>query len=184
VKNSSERILTTHTGSLPRSKALTALLVKREQRKALNLNALKAEIERNLDYVVTHQQQCGVDIGNDGETPRVGFSTYITERMNGFGGESSRKPSLDQIKFPAFADFMMRQIGVSDELAKVWNAPQAVGKLEYDPTLAEAKTESAAPVAPLRTVLVTWTMDLRERPLHIERTVNEHKREIVRDLAI
>jgi hypothetical protein len=112
------------------------------------------------------------------------FSTYITERMNGFGGESRRRPSLDQIKFPEFADFMMRQIGVSDELAKVWNAPQAVNKLEYDPTLAEAKTESAAPVAPLRTVLVTWTMDLRERPLHIERTVNEHKREIVRDLAI
>jgi 5-methyltetrahydropteroyltriglutamate--homocysteine methyltransferase len=103
VKKSSERILTTHTGSLPRSKALTALLVKREQRKALDLNALKAQIERNLDYVVTHQQESGVDIGNDGETPRVGFSTYITERMNGFGGESRRKPSLDQIKFPEFA---------------------------------------------------------------------------------
>ena len=105
MKKSSERILTTHTGSLPRSKALTALLVKREQRKALDLNALKAQIERNLDYVVTHQQESGVDIGNDGETPRVGFSTYITERMNGFGGESRRKPSLDQIKFPEFADF-------------------------------------------------------------------------------
>ena len=90
MKKSSERILTTHTGSLPRSKALTALLVKREQRKALDLNALKAQIERNLDYVVTHQQESGVDIGNDGETPRVGFSTYITERMNGFGGELRR----------------------------------------------------------------------------------------------
>lgn len=143
MKNSNARILTTHTGSLPRSKALTALLVKQEQRKHFDPDAT-AEIERNLDYVVKQQQQSGVDIGNDGETPRVGFSTYMTERMNGFGGESHRKPSLDQIKFPVFADFMMRQIGLSDELAKVWNAPQAVSKLEYDPMLSEAKAESAA----------------------------------------
>ena len=63
--------------------------------------------------------------------------------MTGFGGESRRKPTLDAIKFPGFADFMKRQIGVADDLAKVWNAPQAVGKLEYDPTLTEAKEESA-----------------------------------------
>jgi methionine synthase II (cobalamin-independent) len=81
VKNSSERILTTHTGSLPRSKALTALLVKQEQRKRFDPNALTAEIERNLDYVVKHRQESGVDIGNDGETPRVGFSTYMTEPL-------------------------------------------------------------------------------------------------------
>jgi 5-methyltetrahydropteroyltriglutamate--homocysteine methyltransferase len=128
MKNSSERILTTHTGSLPRSKALSALLVKREQRKPYEANALQAEIERNLDLVVKRQQECGVDIGNDGETPRVGFSTYTTERITGFGGESRRKPTLDTIKFPGFADYMARQIGISDELAKVWNAPQAVGR--------------------------------------------------------
>src|SRR5271170_2020656 len=100
MKNSSDRILTTHTGSLPRSKALSALLVKREQRKPYEANALQAEIERNLDLVVKRQQECGVDIGNDGETPRVGFSTYTTERITGFGGESRRKPTLDTIKFP------------------------------------------------------------------------------------
>ena len=150
MKNSGERILTTHTGSLPRSKALTALLVKQEQRKRFDRNALTAEVERNLDYVVKYQRDSGIDVGNDGETPRVGFSTYMTERMSGFGGESRRKPSLDQIKFPVFADFMMRQIGVSDELAKVWNAPQATGKLEYDPMLSEAKAESAAYKASLQ----------------------------------
>ena len=143
MKNSSERILTTHTGSLPRSKALSALLVKREQRKPYDEATLQSEIEQNLDLVVKRQRDGGVDIGNDGETPRVGFSTYTTERMTGFGGESHRKPTLDAIKFPGFADFMTRQIGVADDLAKVWNAPQAVGKLEYDPTLTEAKAESA-----------------------------------------
>jgi len=143
MKTSSDRILTTHTGSLPRSKALSALLVKREQRKPYDAATLQGEIERNLDFVVRRQKECGVDIGNDGETPRVGFSTYTTERMTGFGGESRRKPTLDAIKFPGFADFMTRQIGVADDLAKVWNAPQAVGKLEYDSSLKEAKEESA-----------------------------------------
>jgi 5-methyltetrahydropteroyltriglutamate--homocysteine methyltransferase len=78
MKNSSDRILTTHTGSLPRSKALSAMLVRRERRKPYDAKALQAEIERNLDLVVHRQHECGVDIGNDGETPRVGFSTYTT----------------------------------------------------------------------------------------------------------
>src|ERR1700739_4083994 len=139
MKSSSDRILTTHTGSLPRSKALSALLVKREQRKAYDADALQAEIERNLDANVKRQIESGVDIGNDGETPRVGFSTYTTERIAGFGGESRRKPTLDAIKFPGFAEYMSRQIGVAEDLAKVWNAPQAVGRLEYGSTLQEGK---------------------------------------------
>jgi 5-methyltetrahydropteroyltriglutamate--homocysteine methyltransferase len=120
---------------------------------------LHAEIERNLDLVVKRQDECGVDIGNDGETPRVGFSTYTTERMAGFGGESRRKPTLDAIKFPGFADYMARQIGISDELAKVWNAPQAVDKLEYDPNLAEAKIESVAYKASLKRTGCKFTED-------------------------
>ena len=159
MKSSSDRILTTHTGSLPRSKALSALLVKREQHKTYDAGALQAEIERNLDLVVKRQQECGGDVGNDGETPRVGFSTYTTERMSGFGGESRRKPTLDTIKFPGFADYMARQIGISEELAKVWNAPQAVSKLGYDPTLSEAKTESAAYKASLKRTGTKFTED-------------------------
>ncbi len=159
MKSSSDRILTTHTGSLPRSKMLSALLVKREQRKPYDENALRTEIDRNLDLVVARQRECGVDIGNDGETPRVGFSTYTTERIAGFGGKSRRKPTLDTIKFPGFADFMARQIGVSDELARVWNAPQAVGKLEYDQSLSEAKSESAAFKASLKRTGSKFTED-------------------------
>ena len=90
---------------------------------------------------------------------KVGFSTYTTERMSGFGGESRRKPTLDTIKFPGFADYMARQIGISEELAKVWNAPQAVGKLGYDPTLSEAKTKSAAYKASLKRTGTKFTED-------------------------
>ena len=144
MKASTDGILTTHTGSLPRSKALSSLLVKREQRKPFDEAVLRSEIEHNLDENVKRQAANGITVGNDGETPRVGFSTYTTERMSGFGGESLRKPTLDAVKFPGFADFMKRQIGVADDLAKVWNAPQAVGKLRYDPELTEAKEESVA----------------------------------------
>jgi 5-methyltetrahydropteroyltriglutamate--homocysteine methyltransferase len=77
--------------------------------------------------------------------------------MTGFGGESRRKPTLDAIKFPGFADFMKRQIGIADDLAKVWNAPQAVDKLHYDPTLREAKEESAAYQASLKRTGVKFT---------------------------
>ena len=150
MKTSTDRMLTTHTGSLPRSKALSSMLIKREQKKPFDQAAFEAEIARNIDENVTRQVASGVDIGNDGETPRVGFSTYTTERMSGFGGESRRRPTLDVIKYPVFADFMKRQIGISDELARVWNAPQAVGKLKYDPTLSEAKAESAAYKASLK----------------------------------
>jgi hypothetical protein len=106
MQASTDRILTTHTGSLPRSKALSALLVKREQRKPFDPAALADEIARNMDANLRRQAEAGVDIGNDGETPRVGFSTYTTERMTGFGGESLRKPTLDTVRFPGFADFM------------------------------------------------------------------------------
>ena len=74
MKRSTERILTTHTGSLPRSKALSAMLVKCEQRKPYDEAALQSEIERNLDLVVKRQHDAGVDVGNDGETPRVGIA--------------------------------------------------------------------------------------------------------------
>jgi 5-methyltetrahydropteroyltriglutamate--homocysteine methyltransferase len=156
VKTSNERILTTHTGSLPRSKALSALLVKREQKKTFDEKALAAEIGRNLDDVVKQQSENGVDIGNDGEAPRIGFSTYTMERMIGFGGESHRKTSLDALKFPKFADFMNRQIGVSEDLARVWNAPQAVDRVEYDSALTEAKAESAAFQAALKRTGVSF----------------------------
>jgi 5-methyltetrahydropteroyltriglutamate--homocysteine methyltransferase len=145
VKLSTDRILTTHTGSLPRSKKLSSLLVKRDNRKKFDPAALKAEIKKSLDSVVKLQAKFGVDVGNDGETPRVGFSTYTMERMvKGFGGASQRKPALDMIKFPKYADFFRRQIGQSTELARVWNAPQAIGEIEYDPELKDAKYESAA----------------------------------------
>ena len=144
MKTSDERILTTHAGSLPRTAALTDLLIRREQKKPFDQAAFDREVDRALDLVVGKQLACGIDIGNDGEMPRIGFSTYVAERMSGFGGESRRNTPIDMVKFPDFADFLARQIGKSENLARVWNAPQATGAVSYDDTLSGVAAECDA----------------------------------------
>ena len=144
MKTGDERILTTHTGSLPRTPALTDLLVRREQGKSFDQAEFDREVDRALDLVVGKQLACGIDIGNDGEMPRIGFSTYVAERMSGFGGESQRNTPTDMVKFPDYADFLARQIGTSENLARVWNAPQAVDAVSYDETLSGVTGECDA----------------------------------------
>ena len=144
MNTSDERILTTHAGSLPRTSALTDLLIRREQKKLFDQAAFDREVDRALDLVVGKQLACGIDIGNDGEMPRIGFSTYVAERMSGFGGESRRNTPTDMVKFPDFADFLSRQIGISENLARVWNAPQATGAVSYDDTLSGVAAECDA----------------------------------------
>ncbi|KTR37418.1 methionine synthase, partial [Curtobacterium oceanosedimentum] len=132
MQNSTDRILTTRTGSLPRTPELTALLVARDQGKPFDAQALREETAAVLARTVDAQLDVGIDVVNDGEVPRVGFSTYIRERLTGFGGSGHRKPTLDSVKFPEYAAFQARQIDEGAEFARVWDTPVAQGLLEYD----------------------------------------------------
>jgi 5-methyltetrahydropteroyltriglutamate--homocysteine methyltransferase len=143
MKHSDERILTTHAGSLPRTQALSDLLVAREQGRDYDTVAMARAARAALDIVLEKQIAAGIDIGSDGEMPRIGFSTYVAERISGFGGVSARNQPIDMVKFPEFADAFVRQIGVTDNLAKVWNAPQAQGELHYDDSLSGVSEECA-----------------------------------------
>ena len=87
MKTSDSRILITHVGSLPRGERLTDLLIEDELHPATDRTVLTAEIERRVAFVMQKQHEAGVDIANDGEQGRVGFQTYIPQRMTGFGGE-------------------------------------------------------------------------------------------------
>ena len=136
VKQSTDRILTTHTGSLPRTAALTKLLVARERGREYNRDDFDREVQVALDGVLDKQIEAGIDVINDGEVPRVGFSTYVTERMTGFGGVSQRKQSLDLQKFPAWAKFGETQIGIAEDLARVWDTAQAQTAVKYEEDLA------------------------------------------------
>ena len=147
---SDERILVTHTGSLPRSESLSSLLVQQEQGHAVDRGALHDQIETSLDRVVKGQLESGIDIGNSGKQPRVSFVTYVPQRMAGFAGESKVNTPLDLDRFPKYAEVYLEKFakvvlhGASDtsaEQSKIFNAPQAVGKVEYDEAMTDVRTE-------------------------------------------
>lgn len=128
MHTSDSRILTTHVGSLPRSPALAELLIDQEQGKAIDRAELERQTERAVWSVIQKQAEAGVDIVNDGEQPRVGFQTYVPQRMTGFGGESKRPTPRDMKAFPDFAALLQQRTAVR---AKMFNTPQAVAELDY-----------------------------------------------------
>src|SRR4029079_18978398 len=97
---SRDRILTTHVGSLPRNEKLSDLLVKREAGEPYDTAEMEREMDRAVSHVVEKQISAGIDIGNDGEQQRVGFQTYVPQRMSGFGGVSKRRRGREFEEFP------------------------------------------------------------------------------------
>ena len=128
MRTSDSRILTTHVGSLPRSAALADLLIDQEQGKAIDAAELERQAELAVRHVIHQQAESGVDIANDGEQPRIGFQTYVPQRMSGFGGESKRPTPQDMKEFPDFVALMQKRNVMR---AKVFNAPQAIAEVEY-----------------------------------------------------
>jgi 5-methyltetrahydropteroyltriglutamate--homocysteine methyltransferase len=139
VKPSTERLLTTPVGSLPRPPALRDLLVRLDRGDAVDPGALAREAEAAVRQVVARQLEVGIDVGNDGEQPRVGFSTYPAKRMRGFGGASQRRLSRDLLDHPDYAARLARQRAGA---ARIGDAPQAVAEVEYA-DLGEAVAECA-----------------------------------------
>ena len=123
-----DRILTTHAGSLPRHETLSGLLIRREEGEGVDAAELAREMDGAVARVTARQAECGVDIANDGEQQRVGFSTYIAQRMEGFGGESKRRRSRDYEEFPELVEVLARRF---PHRSRMQNAPQAQGELRY-----------------------------------------------------
>jgi len=130
---SKDRILTTHVGSLPRNEALSELLVRRERGESYDPSALEAEMDRAVHHVVAQQAAAGIDIGNDGEQQRVGFQTYVPQRMSGFGGESKRRRGREFEEFPELVAMLLQRFPA---VSKQQNAPQAQGEIHYHDTSA------------------------------------------------
>ena len=125
---SRDRILTTHVGSLPRNDTLTDLLIRREAGEAIDKARLDAEMDKAVGEVVAKQKAAGIDIGNDGEQQRVGFQTYVPERMSGFAGESKRKVGKDFAETPELIEQFLRRF---PKRGKISNAPQAQAEVKY-----------------------------------------------------
>src|SRR6267143_4853956 len=123
-----DRILVTQVGSMPRNDELSDLLVKREEGEAIDEKQLDQAIERAVRHVVEKQAAAGVDIGNDGEQQRVGFQTYIAQRMSGFAGESKRRRGRDYEECPELVEVLMQRF---PKRSKMQNAPEARSELRY-----------------------------------------------------
>jgi 5-methyltetrahydropteroyltriglutamate--homocysteine methyltransferase len=133
MKTSHDRILTTHAGSLPRGEPLGTMLIDEEHGKAVDKSKLEPAIDSRVAYVFGKQTEAGIDIVNDGEQGRVGFQTYLPQRMSGFGGASKRPYGKEFIEYPQFTQRMLERI---PHHSKVFDAPEAVADIKYRDTSA------------------------------------------------
>ena len=124
MRVSSERILTTHVGSLPRSQAVTDVLFARERAEISDQRAAGAVISDAVAEVVRRQVDTGVDVVSDGETNKISYATYIADRFAGFGGDTPREPGQDLVEFPRF----MAKLAASGATAK-YRRPRCVGEI-------------------------------------------------------
>jgi 5-methyltetrahydropteroyltriglutamate--homocysteine methyltransferase len=113
MRRSTERILTTHTGSLPRPWDLTAMLEAWDGGAVPDSAALEARVQRAVADVVRQQIDAGVDIVNDGEQGKVGYSTYVRHRLTGFDGQATAASRADWADFPEAAGRSERRSTIS-----------------------------------------------------------------------
>jgi 5-methyltetrahydropteroyltriglutamate--homocysteine methyltransferase len=128
---SRDRILTTHVGSLPRNEKLSDLLVRREAGESFGPGEMASEMDKAVRHVVEQQKKAGIDIGNDGEQQRVGFQTYVPQRMTGFAGVSKRRRGREFEEFPELVASLMRRF---PQVSKQQNAPEAQAEIHYKDT--------------------------------------------------
>src|SRR6202451_887993 len=126
---SRDRILTTHVGSLPRNEKLSELLVEQEEGKSLDPKALADEMDKAVRHVVTKQMEAGIDVGNAGERRRIGFQTYVPQRMSGFAGVSKRRRGREFEEFPELVSYLMRRF--PNPPKSQHGAPEAQAELKY-----------------------------------------------------
>jgi 5-methyltetrahydropteroyltriglutamate--homocysteine methyltransferase len=102
MKLSSNRILTTHVGSLPRNQTVVDLLFKREHGEPYDQDEFDSAMAQAVSETVRKQVETGIDIVSDGETSKTGYATYIKDRLTGFSGDTPRQIALDLQDYPEF----------------------------------------------------------------------------------
>ena len=102
MRLSTDRILTTHVGSLPRPQDVVDLLMANEQGQPTDRVQFQQTMARAVDAVVGEQVAAGLDVVSDGETSKISYATYIKDRLSGFAGDHPRLFALDLQAFPEF----------------------------------------------------------------------------------
>jgi 5-methyltetrahydropteroyltriglutamate--homocysteine methyltransferase len=120
---STNRILTTHVGSLPRSRAVTDVVFALENGESVD--DATSVIAAAVDDVVARQVTTGIDLVSDGEMSKISYATYIKDRITGFDGDSDRQPPSDLEEFPGFLERQASSGGTPS-----YRRPCCVGAIE------------------------------------------------------
>ena len=111
MKTGSDRFLTTHVGSMPRSDAVCAALLEKEHGNVRDEAAFDALMRESVREVVALQSSLGIDVVSDGETSKIGYATYIKDRNTGFGGDFTPKPHRDLADHPDYRELLAKTRG-------------------------------------------------------------------------
>jgi 5-methyltetrahydropteroyltriglutamate--homocysteine methyltransferase len=126
MKQSVERFLTTHTGSLPRPDDLIRMMFAREEGVPVDRAALGARVRSAVAEVVRKQADAGIAVVNDGELSKPSYATYIKDRLNGFGGASQSLQYRDLVDFPEMAKRVFGDPGRSRRKTPACTGPISV----------------------------------------------------------
>src|SRR5262245_19990267 len=131
MQRSTERILVTHTGSLPRPKPLTHLYGLRSRGEAVDEVAIHQAGLEAVRAIVPKQAEVGIDVGNNGEQPRDSFFLYLKQRLSGLGGSWNRPSRADIDRYPGFRAMWNEQYGNRVAISAMAGLPKAVGEVRY-----------------------------------------------------
>ena len=146
---STDRFLTTHTGSLPRPDDLIRMMYAKEEGVPVEREALAARVRAAVAEVVRRQVEAGVDIVNDGEMSKPSYATYVKDRLSGFGGTGNTFVYQDLAGFPNLAKRVFGDPGRSRRKTPACNAP--IGVRDTDAASADTDNLKAAVAAAGRT---------------------------------
>src|SRR5690242_4670402 len=137
MHRSTQRFLTTHTGSLPRPDDLVRAMYAREEGVPVDAQALERRVASAVAEVVTKQVEAGIDIVDDGEMSKPSYATYVKDRLSGFGGSGNTFVYQDLVGFPNLARRVFGDPGRSRRKTPACNA--AIGV--RDPQAARVDVE-------------------------------------------
>ena len=124
MKHSTDRILTTHVGSLPRPKKVAELIFAKEREEEYDQSEFDETIAAAVKDTVARQVEVGVDIVSDGEMSKISYATYIKERISGFEGDSPRIPPKDLQDYPSFLEKLAQSGGTPS-----YKRPKCTGEI-------------------------------------------------------
>jgi 5-methyltetrahydropteroyltriglutamate--homocysteine methyltransferase len=131
MKHSTDRILTTHTGSLPRPRDLTRLYALRARGDAVDANEIERAGREAVRRSVEKQRAAGIDVGNNGEQQRDSFFLYLKSRLSGLGGSWERPSRADVDRYPEFKRMWAEQHASKTQVSGIAGLPKAIGEVRY-----------------------------------------------------